>query len=242
MELSPDAYVFWEWGFVKLNATIVTTWAIMALMVVTSWLVTRRLSTGPMVSRWQSAVEVVVGYIRDQLREIMDQEPTRYIYFVGTLFLFISIANLLAIIPGYQPPTGSLSTTAALATCVFVAVPVYGITQRGALGYLKHYIQPTVLMLPFTIISEISRTLALAVRLFGNIMSGTLIGAILLSIAPLFVPIVMHAFGLLIGQIHAYIFAVLAAVYIASATRVYRQEEREQSGQPKQEQEDQSHG
>jgi F-type H+-transporting ATPase subunit a len=227
MELSPDAYVLWEWGFVKINATIVATWGIMALMTVTSWLITRRLATAPRVSRWQSALEVIVGYIRDQIQEIMNQDPTRYLYFIGTLFLFISVSNLLVIIPGYQPPTGSLSTTAALAACVFVAVPVYGITQQGIIGYLKHYVQPTPLMLPFTIISEISRTLALAVRLFGNIMSGTLIGAILLSIAPLFVPIVMQLFGLLIGQIHAYIFAVLAAVYIASATRVYKQEEPE---------------
>jgi F-type H+-transporting ATPase subunit a len=239
MEFSPDTHVFWEWGFVKLNATIVFTWAVMALMVVISWLVTRRLSIEPKVSRWQSALEVIVGYIRDQIREIMNQEPTPYIYFVGTLFLFISVSNLLVLIPGYEPPTGSLSTTAALATCVFVAVPAYGIAQRGALGYVKHYAQPTILMLPFSIISEVSRTLALAVRLFGNIMSGTLIGAILLSIAPLFVPIVMQLFGLLIGQIHAYIFAVLAAVYIASGTRAYEQDESEKSEQQR---EDTEHG
>jgi F-type H+-transporting ATPase subunit a len=122
-------------------------------------------------------------------------------------------------VPGYIPPTASLSTTAALAICVFVAVPVYGILQSGAAGYFKQYIKPTVFMLPFNVMGELSRTLALAVRLFGNIMSGAKIGAILLAIAPLFFPIIMHALGLLTGLIQAYIFAVLAMVYIASATR-----------------------
>jgi len=145
-----------------------------------------------------------------------------------TLFLFISIANLLSIVPGYHPPTGSLSTTAALATCVFFAVPIYGISQRGILGYLKRYVQPTAIILPFRIVSELSRTLALAVRLFGNVMSGTMIGAVLLMIVPFFVPVLMQLLELLIGQIHAYIFAVLAAVYIASATQAYEEEEKKE--------------
>ena len=239
MEISPDATVYWEYGFVKINATLVFTWAIMAFMTIVAWLVTRKPSTGPEIPRWQNAIEVIVTYIRNQLREIMNQEPTRYMYFVGTLFLFISISNLLVLLPPkvYQPPTGSLSTTAALATCVFVAVPFYGITEQGVRDYLKHYIQPTPLMLPFTIISELSRTLALAVRLFGNIMSGTLIGAILLSLAPFFVPVIMNGFGLLIGQIHAYIFAVLAAVYIASATKSFKREESKKEEQVREERE-----
>lgn len=239
MKVTPDQYVYWEWGFVNFNATLVFTWVVMALMVLGAWLVTRRLSTGPQISRWQNVLEVIVGYMRGQIREIMDAEPTRYTYFIGTLFLFISLSNLLVFVPGYHPPTGSLSTTAALATCVFFAVPVYGISERGVIAYLKHYIRPSVIMLPFQIISELSRTLALAVRLFGNIMSGTLIGAILLSLAPLLVPIVMHLFGLLIGQIHAYIFAVLAAVYVGSATRAYQQKEPKQQSHS---QEDNEHG
>jgi len=124
----------------------------------------------------------------------------------------------------YQPPTGSLSTTAALAICVFFAVPLFGIARSGFGGYFKRYLQPSLLMLPFHVMGELSRTLALAVRLFGNIMSGTIIIAILISIVPLFVPIVMQALGLLIGQIQAYIFAVLAAVYIASASRSQQEE------------------
>jgi F-type H+-transporting ATPase subunit a len=239
MKITPDQYVYWQYGFVKLNATLVFTWAVMALMVAGAWLITRRLSIGPKLSRWQNGLEVVVDYVRKELRDIMSRDPMRYAYFIGTLFLFISISNLLVIVPGYHPPTGSLSTTAALAACVFFAVPIYGISERGLVGYLKHYIQPTALMLPFRVVSELSRTLALAMRLFGNVMSGSLIGAILLSIAPLFVPVVMQLLGLLLGQIHAYIFAVLAAVYVASATRAYQQQESEQQDNSR---EDNAHG
>lgn len=132
------------------------------------------------------------------------------------------MANLLNIVPRYIAPTGSLSTTTALAICVFVAVPLYGIVYEGPKTYLKHYIRPTWLMLPFNVIGEISRTIALAVRLYGNIMSGTVIVAILLSLTPYFFPVVMELLGLLTGMIQAYIFAILAMVYIASATSAHR--------------------
>jgi len=134
--------------------------------------------------------------------------------------LFLAMAALCTVIPGYQPPTGSLSTTVALALCVFVAVPLFGIAERGFGAYLKSYAQPTFIMLPFNIISEISRTLALAVRLFGNMMSGAMIIAILLAITPFIFPVVMMALGLLTGMVQAYIFFILATVYIAAATRV----------------------
>ncbi|MFZ7111000.1 MAG: F0F1 ATP synthase subunit A [Desulfatiglandales bacterium] len=225
-DITPDQVVFWQSGPLVLNATILFTWALMAFMVVGSWLVTRRISTGVRISRWQNLLEILVNGMRSQIRDISRQEPGRYLYFVGTLFLFILCSNLLGVVPGYLAPTGSLSTTAALAICTFVAVPIYGIMSRGLPGYLKQYVKPTVFMLPFNIMGEVSRTLALAVRLFGNIMSGTKIVAILLALAPLFFPVVMHALGLLTGVIQAYIFAVLAMVYIASATRA--REEREQ--------------
>lgn len=223
MRISPDAIVFFQWGPVSLNATIVFTWFVMALMVLGSWLVTRRLSAETRLSRWQNLLEVLVAGIRDEIREISGQTPGQYLPFVGTLFLFIAVSNLLSIVPGYEPPTGSLSTTAALAACVFVAVPVYGISQKG-ISYFAQYIKPSVFMLPFNIMGELSRTLALAVRLFGNVMSGTMIVAILLAITPLIFPIVMQALGLLTGLIQAYIFAILAMVYIAAATRAQRQE------------------
>jgi F-type H+-transporting ATPase subunit a len=133
--------------------------------------------------------------------------------------LFILVANLLVIFPGYEPPTGSLSTTTALALCVFIAVPIFGIREQGVTGYLKSYMQPTIIMLPFNIISEVSRTLALAIRLFGNVMSGGMIIAILLTITPLIFPLLLDVLHLLTGVVQAYIFSILATVYIAAATR-----------------------
>lgn len=223
MRISPDAVVFFRWGPIVVNGTIVLTWLVMALMVVGAKLVTRGLTGETRLSRWQNLMEVLVTGIRDQIREISGQPPGRYLPFVGTLFLFIAVSNLLSIVPGYEPPTGSLSTTAALAICVFVAVPLYGITHTG-LSYFRQYIKPSVFMLPFNIMGELSRTLALAVRLFGNIMSGSMIAAILLAVTPLVFPIVMQALGLLTGLIQAYIFAILAMVYIAAATRVRQRE------------------
>jgi F-type H+-transporting ATPase subunit a len=218
VELTPDQIVFWQWGFVSLNETIVLTWVVMALLVLFGWMSARHLSKEPPLSRSQSLLETIVTYMRNQIQEIAQMDPDRYLPFSGTLFLFISVANLLDIVPGYRTPTSSLSTTVALAICVFFAVPIYGIAQSGIGSYLKHYIKPTVLMLPFHVIGELSRTLALAVRLFGNMMSETMLVAILIAIAPLFLPLLAELLGLLIGQVQAYIFAVLATVYIVSAS------------------------
>jgi F-type H+-transporting ATPase subunit a len=220
MHLSPDEIILWQYGFVKLNATIATTWALMLVLAVGAQLITRRLSTDHTRSRWQNLLEIVVTGIEKQIKEVGLRQPRQYIGFLGTLFLFVAMASLCTVIPGYEPPTGSLSTTAALALCVMVAVPLFGIEDQGLAGYLKSYLKPTVVMLPFNIISEISRTLALAVRLFGNMMSGTMIIGILLSITPFIFPIVMTLLGLLTGMVQAYIFSILAAVYIAAATHV----------------------
>ena len=200
MTISPDNMVFWQWGWFSLNATIVFTWLVMALLTTISWLVTRRLSAGTSISYWQNLLEVLVTGIRDQISEVSQQQPGRFLPFVGSLFLFIAMANLLNIVPGYMPPTGSLSTTTALAMCVFVAVPVFGVVEEGLAGYLRHYVKPTWFMLPFNLIGEISRTIALAVRLYGNIMSGTVIVAILLSLTPYFFTVVMQFLGLLTGM------------------------------------------
>jgi F-type H+-transporting ATPase subunit a len=224
MRLSPDQIIFWQHRFFKLNATIVLTWGLMLVLAVGAKLITRKLSIGLKRARWQNLLEIVVIAIENQIEEVGLSHPRKYLGFLATLFLFLAMAALCTIIPGYQPPTGSLSTTVALALCVFVAVPLFGIEARGLGNYLKSYAQPTFIMLPFNIISEISRTLALAVRLFGNMMSGAMIIAILLSITPLMFPIVMMALGLLTGMVQAYIFAILATVYIAAATRVGRLE------------------
>ncbi|MFS8067675.1 MAG: F0F1 ATP synthase subunit A, partial [Byssovorax sp.] len=184
MRLSPDELIFWQHGFFKLNATIVFTWALMLVLSVGSKLITRNLSTGVERSRWQCLLELIVTAIEKQIEEVGLHHPEKYIGFLGTLFLFIASASLCTVIPGFEPPTGSLSTTVALALCVFVAVPLFGIEKRGVGGYLRTYVEPTFIMLPFNIISEVSRTLALAVRLFGNMMSGAMIIGILLTITP----------------------------------------------------------
>jgi F-type H+-transporting ATPase subunit a len=211
--------IFWQRGILKLNGTIVFTWGLMLVLAVGSKLVTRKLSTDQNRSRWQNLLEIVVTGIEKQIEEVGLPHPEKYLGFLGTLFLFLATASLCTILPGYDPPTGSLSTTVALALCVFVAVPAFGIADQGVGGYLKSYVEPTVIMLPFNIISELSRTLALAVRLFGNMMSGAMIIAILLTITPFIFPIVMTLLGLLTGMVQAYIFSILAAVYIAAATR-----------------------
>ena len=223
MEITPDNIIYWQWEGFHLNATIVSTWLVMFILLLLSWLATRNLVMKPKISRWQVSLEVIIGFIREQIREITQQNPDPFIPFLGSLFLFISISNLLDIIPGFRPPTGSLSTTTALAVCVFFAIPIFGISRAGFKKYFKQYLEPSVLMLPFNIIGEFSRTLALAVRLFGNIMSGSLIAGILLIIAPLFLPIIMQVFGLLIGQIQAYIFTILATVYIGSAAQAEKE-------------------
>jgi len=220
MNLSSDQQIFWQSGFVKINGTIVTTWAMMIVMSLAARLITRRLALAGTVSRWQAALEIIVTSIVKQISAVGLEKPERYLTFLGTLFLFIASANIGTVIPGFQPPTGSLSTTAALAICVFIAVPFFGIREQGWIGYLKTYTSPTLLMLPFNVISEISRTLALAVRLFGNMMSGGMIVAILLMITPFLFPIVMTLLGLLTGMVQAYIFSILAAVYIAAATSI----------------------
>ncbi len=224
MRLSPDEVIFWQLGFIKLNATILFTWGLMLVLVVGSKLVTRRLSTGLERSRWQNVLEVVVIAIAKQIEEVGLRHPERYLGFLGTLFLFVAAAALGTLIPGYEPPTGSLSTTVALALCVFVAVPWFGIDEQGLGGYLRSYVEPTFIMLPFNIISEVSRTLALAVRLFGNMMSGAMIIGILLAITPFLFPIVMTLLGLLTGMVQAYIFFILAAVYIAAAAQARKPE------------------
>jgi F-type H+-transporting ATPase subunit a len=220
MHLSPDEMIFWHHGLFKLNATIVYTWALMFVLAAGSKLVTRKLSTGLDRSSWQNLLEIIVTSIEKQIEDVGLSQPHKYLGFLGTLFLFVAAASLATIIPGYEPPTGSLSTTAALALCVFVAVPFFGIEEQGLGSYLKSYMKPTFIMLPFNIISELSRTLALAVRLFGNMMSGAMIIAILLTITPFVFPIIMMLLGLLTGMVQAYIFSILAAVYIAAATRI----------------------
>ncbi len=218
MEITPVHLVLFQWGFFHLNATIVYTWALMLLLVLAAWLGTRRIRADLPGGRWENVLEAIVLAIRGQVREISGQDgAAECIPFVGTLFLFIAVSNVLEVVPGWHPPTGSLSTTFALAVCVAVSVPIFGIRRSGLKGYLHHYLIPNILMAPFHLLSEFTRTVALAARLFGNIMSGSLLVGLLLSITPFFVPVTMQVLGLLIGLIQAYIFSILAMVYIAAA-------------------------
>lgn len=227
MDITPDHLILFRWGFVHLNATIVYTWAVMLLLVLAASAATRKIRLEGPRSRWQNAMEAIVLGIRGQIREVSGREGSDdYIPFIGTLFLFIVASNELHVVPGWHAPTGSLSTTAALAICVAVSVPFFGIRKAGLKRYLHHYLSPVFFMLPIHMISEVSRTIALAVRLFGNIMSGSMVVALLLVIAPLFFPVLIQALDLIIGLIQAYIFAILAMVYIAAAVR--REDERPQ--------------
>lgn len=218
MNLSPDqTVVFSAWG-IPINATIFYTWVVMVLLTGAAIVITRNLRPDVPPNRWRTTLEVIVQGIESQIEEVAGRRERHLLYFAGTLFLFVAVSNLLLVVPGFAPPTASLSTTTALALSVLIAVPLFGITSRGLGGYLKTYIQPSFVMLPFNIISEFSRGISLAIRLYGNIMSGAVIAAILLSVAPFFFPVVMDVLGLLTGLIQAYIFAILATVYISSAT------------------------
>jgi F-type H+-transporting ATPase subunit a len=217
MRISPDEVIIWHNDYFNLNLTVVTTWFLIIAMAAAARWVTRGVTAGVHVSRRQTCLEIIVLALKDLITGVGLSRPEKYIGFIGTLFLFIAVSNLSTILPYYEPPTGSYSTTAALALCVFIAVPVFGIKELGFIGYLKTYIKPTFLMLPFHIVSQVTRTLALATRLFGNIMSGSMILALLISLAPLIFPIAIIALGLLTGIVQAYIFTILAAVFIAAA-------------------------
>ncbi|MEN1760866.1 F0F1 ATP synthase subunit A [Anoxynatronum sibiricum] len=219
MNLDPSDIVYFQWRFVTISATLVFTWITMGVLAVGSYLITRNVKPGPEISQGQNILEALIITIKKQIYEVSRQDPGPYLPFIGTLFIFILAANILSVVPGFVAPTGSLNTTIALALCVFLAVPTFGIASQGIKGYLKEYIKPTVIMLPFNIISEITRTLSLAIRLYGNVMSASIIAVILLGVIPLFFPVVMQVLGLLTGVIQAYIFAILAIVYIGSATK-----------------------
>ncbi|WP_166265372.1 F0F1 ATP synthase subunit A [Marinobacter caseinilyticus] len=218
MQLMPDEIIVFTIGGFGFNETIVYTWVVMAILTGSSIIITRNLRPDVPPNRWRTALEVIVTVIQGQIEDIARHASRHVLYFSGTLFLFIATSNLLLVVPGFSPPTASLSTTAALALSVLIAVPLFGISTKGLGGYLKSYTQPSVIMLPFNIISEFSWGLSLSIRLYGNVMSGAVIAGILLGLAPFFFPVVMDALGLLTGLIQAYIFAVLATVYISLAT------------------------
>jgi len=199
-------------GIVPISRTVVTTWGLMAVLSVASWIVTRsfRVDAGG----WQAMVETVVAGIEEQITALLNRDAAPFLSLLGTLFIFLVVANLCGIVPGVTAPTASIETPAALAAIVFLSVHFYGVRMQGLGGYLKGYLKPNPVMLPFNILSELTRTFSLAMRLFGNIMSEEMAVAIILAMAGLLVPIPFMAFGILVGLVQAYIFSVLATVFI----------------------------
>jgi F-type H+-transporting ATPase subunit a len=202
-------------GPVPIAQAVVTTWVLMALITLVSWLVMRRARVHPGTA--QAALEVVVETIANQIQAIIRRDPWPFMPLLGTLFIFLIVANLSAIIPGAKAPTAHIETPAALALLVFVAAHAYGIRARGVGDYLKRYVRPSPFLLPLNILSEITRTFSLMIRLFGNMMSHEFVVAIVVFLAGLLLPIPFMLLGILIGIIQAYIFTVLAAVFVGAA-------------------------
>jgi F-type H+-transporting ATPase subunit a len=220
--------VLFHVGPVGITDQVATTWGIVVALSLVAFLATRRLATRP--GRAQAAAEALVLVVEDQIRGVMRRDPRPFLPLLGGLFLFIATANLCSLLPGVRSPTASLETPLALALIVFFSVHAYGIREKGLWKYLKGYAEPSVLMLPLHVLSEITRTFSLMVRLVGNIMSHELIIGVVVALAGLVVPIPFMALGVLIGLVQAYIFTILAAVFIGAAVGASEtQKGREQS-------------
>jgi F-type H+-transporting ATPase subunit a len=204
-------------GPVPISEPVVTTWGLMAALTLVGFFATRALKLFP--SRLQTVLELIVGAIEDQIRGTMRTAPAPYVPLIGTLFLFILAANWSSLVPGVEPPTAHIETDAALGLIVFCAIVYFGISARGFGGYLKTFAEPSLVMIPLNVVETFTRTFSLIVRLFGNVMSGVFIIGIVLSLVGLLVPVPLMALELLIGAIQAYIFTVLAMVFIGSAVR-----------------------
>jgi F-type H+-transporting ATPase subunit a len=207
--------VVFQIGPLAVTTTVVTTWGIMLALGVTCWALTRRLVLDP--GPTQTAVEGIVSTMEDAISEVMPEDAAVILPFIGTLWVFIVVANLIGIVPGLQSPTADLSTTAALAVLVFLSVHAFGVRIQGVKAYLAHYVQPNPVLLPFHIVSEITRTLALAVRLFGNIMSLEFTALLVLLVAGFLVPVPILMLHIVEALVQAYIFGMLALVYIGGA-------------------------
>jgi F-type H+-transporting ATPase subunit a len=209
------AKVVFTIGPVAVTEPVVVTWGLMAILGIGGWLATRSLLLRPTPT--QTIVETVVNVIEDQIQGTMRVAPAPYVPMIGTLFLFILAANWCSLIPGVEPPTAHIETDAALGLIVFAAILYFGVRARGLVGYLKTFAEPTFVMIPLNIVETFTRTFSLIVRLFGNVMSGVFVVGIVLSLAGLLVPIPLMALDLLTGAVQAYIFTVLAMVFIGSA-------------------------
>jgi F-type H+-transporting ATPase subunit a len=201
-------------GPVPISETVAVTWGLMVALALGSWLATRSLALRP--SRTQTLLEIVVAAVEDQIQATVRVAPGPYVPLIGTLFLFILAANWSSLVPGVEPPTAHIETDAALGLIVFLSIIYFGIRARGLRGYLTTFAEPSIVMIPLNVVETFTRTFSLIVRLFGNIMSAVFIIGIILTLAGLLVPIPLMALDLLVGAIQAYIFAVLAIVFIGS--------------------------
>ena len=215
LEQFDHIYLFELFGL-PINATIVSTWIVMFTLVLISWLATRGLKAKGHTGKLQTLLEMVVMWLSGEVKETSGDNPAKYMGMGLTLFMFVLMSNLMTIIPWFRPPTASLSTTVAMGVVVFCAIPYFSIRNAGVKGYLKKFIQPTPYMLPMNVFSEFASTFAMALRLFGNMLSGIVFASVLTSFLPFFVPLSMQVLGLLTGSIQAYIFALLALVYTSS--------------------------
>ena len=200
---------------VPINATIFYTWIVMLLLTLLAFFMTNNLKTlHP--GKIQVLLEMIVLGIEKQIKDVANDKPIKYMGIMGTFFLFIATCNLLSMIPGFKTPTGSLTTTVAFAGCVFFAIPYFSIKNAGIKGYFKKFIDPTPVMLPMNVISDFSSCFSLAFRLYGNVLSGAVISSVLIMLMPFLVPLPMQLLGLITGTIQAYIFALLAIVYVSA--------------------------
>jgi F-type H+-transporting ATPase subunit a len=202
-------------GFVPISATVATTWGLMAALAIGAFLASRRLTLAP--GSAQAFFELVVESVDSQIRDTMRVAPPPYRAFIGGLFVFIFVANWSSLIPGIEPPTAHLETDAALAFLVFLAVIFFGVRAGGLSGYLRTFASPSPIMIPLNFIESLTRTFSLLVRLFGNVMSGVFVIGIVLSLAGLLIPIPLMALDMLTGAVQAYIFAILAMVFIGGS-------------------------
>ncbi len=212
--------VLFHLGPVAITRPVVTSWALMAVLAIGARLATSRLAITRLAARpdrRQAMLELLVTGILGQIEEIIRKDARPLLPLLGTLFIFLVAANLCGVLPGVTAPTGKLETPAALALIVFVAVHFYGVRARGLGGYLASFAQPKLIMLPLNLVSEMTRTFSLMVRLFGNVMSGEFVIALVVALAGLFVPIPLMALEILVGLVQAYIFTVLATVFIGAA-------------------------
>lgn len=210
-----ESALLFRLGPVPITQPVATTWGIMAVLAVGAWLITRRMEAQP--HRPQAVLEILVTLILEQIGAIIRRDPRPLLPLLGTLFVFLVAANLAGLLPATQAPTARLETPAALALIVFTAVHYWGVREQGAWGYLASFAKPKLVMLPLNILGEITRTFSLMVRLFGNVMSGEFIIALVVGLAGLFVPIPFMALEIMLGLIQAYIFTILATVFIGAA-------------------------